>query len=67
MRGMSQLPKPPIEIGIVMKKIITKAWAVTKTLYRCSSPMKGPMIPNSKRIRKLILRPMKPAHKPKIK
>ena len=31
-RGMSQLPKPPIEIGITIKKIITKAWAVTKTL-----------------------------------
>jgi len=31
-RGISQLPKPPIEIGITMKKIITKAWAVTKTL-----------------------------------
>jgi hypothetical protein len=24
-RGISQLPKPPIEIGITMKKIITKA------------------------------------------
>lgn len=23
--GISQLPKPPIEIGITMKKIITKA------------------------------------------
>jgi hypothetical protein len=25
MRGISQLPKPPIEIGITMKKIIIKA------------------------------------------
>jgi len=31
-RGISQLPKPPIEIGITIKKIITKAWAVTITL-----------------------------------
>ena len=31
-RGISQLPKPPIIIGITMKKIITKAWAVTITL-----------------------------------
>lgn len=31
-RGTSQFPKPPIIIGITMKKIITKAWAVTITL-----------------------------------
>lgn len=31
-RGTSQLPKPPIIIGITIKKIITKAWAVTITL-----------------------------------
>lgn len=31
-RGTSQLPNPPIIIGITMKKIITKAWAVTTTL-----------------------------------
>lgn len=30
--GTSQLPKPPIIIGITMKKIITNAWAVTTTL-----------------------------------
>lgn len=30
--GTSQFPKPPIMIGITMKKIITKAWAVTITL-----------------------------------
>jgi hypothetical protein len=66
-KGISQLPNPPIEIGITIKKIITKAWAVTKTLYKCSSPKKGPTIPNSKRINKLILKPTKPAHKPKIK
>jgi len=31
-RGRSQFPKPPIIIGITMKKIMTKAWAVTITL-----------------------------------
>lgn len=31
-RGTSQFPKPPIITGITMKKIITKAWAVTITL-----------------------------------
>lgn len=30
--GTSQLPKPPIITGITIKKIITKAWAVTMTL-----------------------------------
>lgn len=31
-KGTSQLPKPPIIMGITMKKIITNAWAVTITL-----------------------------------
>lgn len=31
-RGINQLPKPPIIIGITIKKIITKACAVTITL-----------------------------------
>jgi len=31
-KGTSQLPNPPIIMGITMKKIITKAWAVTITL-----------------------------------
>ena len=30
--GTSQFPKPPIIIGITIKKIMTKAWAVTTTL-----------------------------------
>lgn len=30
--GTSQLPNPPIRIGITIKKIITNAWAVTMTL-----------------------------------
>lgn len=32
MSGINQFPNPPIEIGITMKKIMTKACAVTKTL-----------------------------------
>jgi len=31
--GTNQLPKPPIKIGITIKKIIVKACAVTSTLY----------------------------------
>ena len=31
-KGTSQFPNPPIMIGITIKKIITKAWAVTITL-----------------------------------
>lgn len=30
--GTSQLPNPPIMIGITIKKIMTKAWAVTIVL-----------------------------------
>lgn len=30
--GTNQLPNPPIIVGITIKKIITKAWAVTMTL-----------------------------------
>jgi hypothetical protein len=30
--GTSQFPNPPIITGITMKKIITKAWAVTTAL-----------------------------------
>lgn len=30
--GTSQFPNPPIIIGITMKKIMIKAWAVTITL-----------------------------------
>ncbi len=30
--GTSQLPNPPIRMGITIKKIMMKAWAVTKTL-----------------------------------
>jgi hypothetical protein len=30
--GTSQFPKPPMKIGITMKKIIRNPWAVTKVL-----------------------------------
>lgn len=30
--GTNQFPKPPIIIGMTMKKIMTNAWAVTTTL-----------------------------------
>jgi len=36
-KGISQFPNPPIIIGITIKKIITRAWAVTMTLYIWSS------------------------------
>jgi len=39
--GTNQLPKPPIKIGITIKKIITKACAVTITLYNCVLPAKN--------------------------
>jgi len=31
-RGINQFPNPPIRIGMTIKKIMTKAWAVTMTL-----------------------------------
>lgn len=33
-KGSNQLAKPPISTGITTKKIITKAWEVTNTLYK---------------------------------
>ena len=30
--GTSQLPKPPIIAGMIMKKIMIRPWAVTNTL-----------------------------------
>lgn len=31
-KGINQFPNPPIRIGMTIKKIMTKAWAVTMTL-----------------------------------
>lgn len=53
-KGTSQLPNPPIMMGITIKKIITKAWAVTITLYSWSSPIKLPGALSSDRIMTLI-------------
>jgi len=38
--GTIQFPKPPIKIGITIKKIITKPWDVTTALYICELPLK---------------------------
>ena len=32
-KGVNQFPNPPIILGMTKKKIIRKAWAVTKVLY----------------------------------
>lgn len=66
-RGTSQFPNPPIMIGITIKKIITKAWAVTTTLYTWSSPRRAPGWPSSARIRRLRAVPTIPAQAPKIR
>lgn len=66
-RGTSQFPNPPIMIGITIKKIITKAWAVTTTLQIWSSPINLPGCPSSARIINLKEVPTIPAHAPKIK
>ena len=31
-KGTNQFPNPPTQTGITMKKIIRKAWAVTRVL-----------------------------------
>lgn len=31
-KGTNQFPNPPIMMGIIIKKIMMKAWAVTTTL-----------------------------------
>ncbi len=35
--GTSQLPKPPIIAGMIMKKIMMRPWPVTNTLKTCGS------------------------------
>ena len=36
-RGTSQLPKPPIMAGMIMKNTMIRPWPVTKTLKVCGS------------------------------
>lgn len=64
---MSQLPNPPIKIGMTKKKIIIKAWLVTVTLYSCSSEKRDPGWLNSDRIIILKEVPTVAAQIPKIK
>ena len=67
--GTNQLPNPPIIIGITIKKIIMKAWAVTTTLYNWLFPFKNwlPGEANSKRIITESNVPITPEKTPKIK
>lgn len=64
MRGINQLPKPPIITGMTKKKIIINAWEVTNVLYSWSLPRRLPGWPNSARMIILIPVPIKPAHTP---
>lgn len=66
-KGTNQLPNPPIIIGITIKKIIKKAWAVTITLYNWSLPIKPPGWLSSTRIKALRPLPIIPDHKPNKK
>lgn len=66
-KGTSQFPNPPIITGITIKKIITKACAVTTTLKIWSSPRSEPGWLSSARIMRLRPVPTIPAHAPKIR
>lgn len=62
--GRSQLPKPPINTGITIKKIIRNPWAVTSVLYSWSLPKNDPGWDSSSRINKLVPVPTMPAQSP---
>jgi len=66
-RGTSQLPNPPIMMGITMKKIMTNAWAVTITLKIWSFCPRIVGWDNLNRIINLIEAPSIPAHNPNPK
>lgn len=66
-KGRNQLPKPPIKTGMTIKKIIRKAWAVTKTLYTWLSPSTSLVVPSSKRIRPEKAAPISPPQPPNNK
>jgi len=66
-KGTNQFPNPPIIIGMTMKKIITKAWAVTITLKIWSFWPKIVGWDSLNRIINLIEAPNIPAHRPKPK
>lgn len=67
--GTNQLPKPPIKTGMTMKKIITIAWAVTKTLYNWWFPknLLFPGLASSIRIITDIVVPATPEIDPNLK
>lgn len=65
--GTNQFPNPPIIIGITMKKIITKAWAVTNTLKIWSFWPKVDGWESLIRMIILIDAPNSPAQSPKPK
>lgn len=62
--GSIQLPNPPIKTGITKKKIITKAWAVTNTLYRWGEPRIIVVDPSSIRIKTEKAEPTRALHSP---
>jgi len=66
-KGTSQFPNPPIMIGITIKKIMIKAWAVTITLKIWSFWPKIVGWESLNRMIKLIEAPNIPAHKPNPK
>lgn len=65
--GINQFPKPPITIGIVIKKIIIKAWIVTITLYNWLLLIIELICLNSRRIRILSDDPIIPDQIPNRK
>lgn len=66
-RGINQLPNPPIITGMTKKKIIRNACAVTIVLYSWSLPRRDPGWPNSARISILIDVPNRPDQIPNRK
>ena len=66
-RGINHFPNPPTIIGITMKKIMTRAWAVTIVLYIWSSLSRDPGCASSVRIITLIAVPIIPAQAPNIR
>lgn len=66
-KGTSQFPNPPIMMGITMKKIIMKAWAVTRTLKIWSFCPRKNGCESFSRIIILIEAPRSPAHSPNPK
>jgi hypothetical protein len=58
--GISQLPKPPIAVGMTIKKIMTKACEVKTALYNCPLLINFTGFPNWSRMSHLKPVPIKP-------